>query len=97
MIHLPLNVKGKVHPRTVQERPEAEKRYSSTLDLTSALDEGWVVNDTSRPLYPRERPGNHCTGGLSGSITGVLAETILQRVSKHRGVLYTKFVASHLT
>jgi hypothetical protein len=24
---------------------------------------GWVVNDTPRPLYPRERPGTHCTGG----------------------------------
>jgi len=26
--------------------------YSSTLSLTSALDYGWVVNATSRPLYP---------------------------------------------
>ena len=24
---------------------------------------GWVVNATPRPLYPRERPGTHCTGG----------------------------------
>jgi len=24
---------------------------------------GWVVNATPRPLYPRERPGSHCTGG----------------------------------
>jgi len=23
----------------------------------------WVVNATPRPLYPRERPGTHCTGG----------------------------------
>jgi hypothetical protein len=31
------------------------RRYSSTLSLTSALDEGWVVNATPRPLYPQER------------------------------------------
>jgi hypothetical protein len=29
--------KGKVHPRTGHEDPEVEKRYSSTLSLTSAL------------------------------------------------------------
>jgi hypothetical protein len=23
---------------------------------------GWVASTTPRPLYPRERPGNHCTG-----------------------------------
>ena len=27
---------------------------------------GWVVSSTPRPLYPRERPGNHCTGGCVG-------------------------------
>jgi hypothetical protein len=26
--------------------------YSSILSLTSALDKGWVVNVTPRPLYP---------------------------------------------
>jgi hypothetical protein len=25
---------------------------------------GWVVSTTPRPLYPRERPGTRCTGGL---------------------------------
>ena len=30
--------KGKTHPRTGNEAPEGEKRYSSTLSLTSALD-----------------------------------------------------------
>jgi hypothetical protein len=39
--------KGKVHPRTGHEGPEGEQRYSSTLSLTSALDEaGWA---TPRP------------------------------------------------
>jgi NhaP-type Na+/H+ or K+/H+ antiporter len=27
---------------------------------------GWVVNTTPRPLYPREIPGTHCTGGWVG-------------------------------
>jgi hypothetical protein len=36
------------------EGPEAEYKYSSTLSLTSAID-GWVVNITLLPLYPRER------------------------------------------
>jgi hypothetical protein len=30
--------KGKVHPITGHECPKGEKRYSSTLSLTSALD-----------------------------------------------------------
>jgi hypothetical protein len=33
---------GKDHPRAGHEGPEEEKRYSSTLSLTSALDgDGW--------------------------------------------------------
>jgi len=40
--------KGKGHPRTDHEGPE-EKRYSSTLSLTSALDGiGW---STPRPSF----------------------------------------------
>ena len=27
---------------------------------------GWTVNATPQPLYIRERPGNHCTGGWVG-------------------------------
>jgi hypothetical protein len=49
-------VKGKGHPRTGHEGPEREQRYSSTLSLTSALDEGgWL---TSRPGHftPGEGP-----------------------------------------
>jgi len=26
----------------------------------------WVVNATSRPLYPRERPATHCQEGWLG-------------------------------
>jgi hypothetical protein len=32
---------------------------------------GWVVNVTPRPLYPRERPGNHCRGGWVGLRAGL--------------------------
>ena len=55
--------KGKVLPRTGHEGPEGEQMYSSNLLLTSALDGGWMVSPTPLPLYPRERPGTHCTGG----------------------------------
>ena len=30
---------------------------------------GWVVSTTPRPLYHRERPGTHCTGGWVGPRT----------------------------
>ena len=58
--------KGKVHPITGHEGPEEEQSFIFTLSLTSALDGGWVVNATLRPLYPRERPGTHCIGGWMG-------------------------------
>ena len=32
---------------------------------------GGVVNATPRPLYPRERPGPHCTGGCVNSRAGL--------------------------
>ena len=32
---------------------------------------GWVVNDTSWPLYPRERPGTHRIGGWVGLRVGL--------------------------
>jgi hypothetical protein len=32
---------------------------------------GWVVSTTARPLYPRERPGTHCTGGWVGPRAGL--------------------------
>ena len=41
--------KGKAHPITGHEDPEREKRYSSTLSLTSAVD----GVGGQRPLYPR--------------------------------------------
>ena len=38
----------KVHPRTDHEGPEGEQKYSCTLSLTSALDEGgWSTSHPS--------------------------------------------------
>ena len=61
-----MHIMYKVLPTTGHEGLEGEQIYSSTLPSTSALDGGWVVNATPRPLYPRERPGTHCTGGWVG-------------------------------
>jgi hypothetical protein len=51
----PVKVKVKVQFITCREGPDGEWRYSSTLSVTSALDGGWLVNATPRPLYPRDR------------------------------------------
>jgi len=45
--------KGKVHPITFHEGPEGEYSYSSTLSLTSALDEGG---------WSEPRPGHFIPG-----------------------------------
>ena len=58
-------------PITGHEGPEGEQMYSSTLPLTSALDWGWKVSATPRPLYPRQRPDTHCIGGWVGSRAGL--------------------------
>ena len=39
--------------------------------MTSALDWGWVVSTTPRPLYPQQRPGIHCIGGWVGPRAGL--------------------------
>jgi hypothetical protein len=61
---------SKVHSRTGHEGPGREYRNSSTLSLTSALG-GVKVKGTLWPLYPRERPGTHCTGGWVGLRAGL--------------------------
>ena len=63
--------KGKGHPITAHEGPDGEWSYSCTLFLTSALDGGWVVNVTPRPLYLRERSGTHCIGDWVGPRAGL--------------------------
>jgi hypothetical protein len=62
--------KGKAHPRTGHEVPEWKQRYSSTLSLTSALDE--VGGERHAPTaLPLERSGTHCRGGWVGPTTGL--------------------------
>jgi hypothetical protein len=70
--------KLKVLPITGHEGPKGEKRYSSTLPSTSALDGGWVINatppgKTRYPLYRR-------LGGPPGTVwTGA------ENLASHRG------------
>jgi len=58
--------KSKFHPRTGNEVPEGEWRYSCTLSLTSVL--GGVGGKCHAPaaLPPVKRPGTHCIGGWVG-------------------------------
>ena len=51
--------KGKIYTRTCNEDAEAEKRYSSTLSLTLALDGVGGQRHVPTVLLSRKRPGNH--------------------------------------
>jgi hypothetical protein len=53
------SVKVKVS-RNRPESPEGGRGITTLLDLGGRR--GWVISNTPRPLYPRERPGTHCTG-----------------------------------
>ena len=53
---------GKDRPRTGQEGPEGEQRYSSTLSLTYALDLVGVKRHLSAALSLGKRPGTHIIG-----------------------------------
>ena len=68
IIIIQVNLKFALEQTTKAQRGS---RGSSTLSLTSALDGGWVVNATPRPLYPVERPGNHCIRGWMGTRAGL--------------------------
>ena len=59
-------IKSKVHPRTGHKGPKGEKRYISTLSLTSALDTGGWLTPRPGRFTPRESPGTHCIGRLGG-------------------------------
>jgi hypothetical protein len=45
---------------------------------------GWVVSATPRPLYPRERPGTHCTGGWVGPRAGL---DVYEKSRPHRDTI----------
>jgi hypothetical protein len=63
------NSKVKV-PRNRLESPEGG-RGIALLFLYLGARRGWVVSTTPRPLYHRERPGTHCTGGWVGPRAGL--------------------------
>jgi hypothetical protein len=48
------------------------------LDLVTGR--GWLVSTTSRPLYPRKRPGAYCTGGWVGPRAGL---DVRRKVTKY--------------
>ena len=59
---------------TLEQATRAQKgegRGIALLFLNLGARGGWVVNATPRPLYPRERPGNHCIGGWAGPRAGL--------------------------
>jgi hypothetical protein len=59
--------KGKDHPITDSKT----QRRGRVIALHLGAGRGWVVSTTPRPLYPRERPGTHCTGGWVGPRAGL--------------------------
>jgi hypothetical protein len=55
-------------------RPEQAQRVDSGIALPFrdlGTRTGCVVSITPRPLYRRERPGTHCTGGWVGPRAGL--------------------------
>jgi hypothetical protein len=44
-----------------------------------------VVSTTPRPLYPRERPGTHCTGGWVGPRVGL---DVCKKISPPTGIRF---------
>jgi hypothetical protein len=57
---------GKVSPSMAL----SEWKLRATQTVLGAR-RGWVVSTTPRPLYPRERPSTHCTGGWVGPRAGL--------------------------
>jgi hypothetical protein len=54
------------------ERPEGGGVRGIVLhSLDLGARRGWLFSTTRRPLYPRERPSTHCTGGCVGPRAGL--------------------------
>jgi hypothetical protein len=71
-MHLLVFYKVKVKvPRNRPEGPEGGGRGIALLFLDLGARREWVVSTTPRPLYPRGRPGTHCTGGWVGPRAGL--------------------------
>jgi len=63
---------------TLQQATKAQwgSRCIALLFLQPRRQMGWVIRATLRPLYPRERPGTHCTGGWVGPPVWTSAENL---------------------
>jgi hypothetical protein len=63
----------KVKVKVPRNRPEGLEGGGGRGIAVLFLDLGArrVVSTTPRPLYPRERPGTHCTGGWVGPRAGL--------------------------
>jgi len=74
--------KCKVHPRRSHEGPEGEYRYSYTLSLTSALEEG----GSSTPRPSRFPPGKNTRNPLCRRLGGLPGPvwTVVENLSPHR-------------
>jgi hypothetical protein len=55
----------------MQPQEEANVQLYPFVSLRMRTRRGWVLGNTLRPLYPRERPGTHCTGGCVGPRAGL--------------------------
>jgi hypothetical protein len=66
------------------------QRCSSTLSWPRR-QKGWVVSTTPRPLYHRERPGTHCTGGWVGPRAGLDVCGKSRIKSKKKNMFYKKW------
>jgi hypothetical protein len=59
-------------------------RVIALLILDLDARRGWVVSTTPRPLYLRETPGTHCTGGWVGPRAGL---DVCEKSSPHRDLI----------
>ena len=62
---------GQVHPSRGHEGPDGEKRYCSTLSLTSVLDGVGGQRHAPAALPPGKRPATPCIGGWVGPSAGL--------------------------
>jgi hypothetical protein len=71
ILEIDVGIKVKV-PRNRPEGPEGGGgRSIALLFLDLGARRGWVVSTTPLSLYPREKPGTHCTEGWVGPRAGL--------------------------
>jgi hypothetical protein len=72
MLHYLSMVMIKVkQPRYRSEQAQRVDRGIALPFRDPGTRRGCVVSITPQPLYPRERPGPHCTGGWVGTRAGL--------------------------